>query len=88
MLPARRLQGWSTLRINLNKRERMKNAYLIAPVMLLTFLSACANGSPSCSKMTVSEQFLDELIKEVPQVAQCCPSTITVIEDWIVQNEP
>jgi hypothetical protein len=53
-------------------------------------LSGCNHGATvyQNSKIQVTPEFLDGLIAEQDHIAEQHPYTATVVDDWIVQNEP
>jgi len=63
---------------------------LTALVISLIGLSGCSNGATNYqrTKIDVTYEFLDALIEEQEGVAREYPNTATVVDDWIVQNEP
>lgn len=62
-------------------------AYLIVLAIVGIVLTSCSKDE-SFERVSVSEAFIDQLISELPTVEACCPATLTVIDDWIMQNEP
>ena len=63
------------------------NAYLIVPALALIALTGCEHGGTN-SNVRVSSDFLEEVLTELPIVEECCPATVSIIDDWIMQNAP
>lgn len=65
-------------------------AWLTALALSLIVLTGCANGSANYqkTKIQVTSSFLEGLIAEQEGVQRDYPYTATVVDDWIVQNEP
>lgn len=64
------------------------SALLIALAIVLIGLTGCAHGERS-SRIVVSPEFMDRLIDEQERINEDeYPSTISVVDDWIIQNEP
>lgn len=63
---------------------------LIVHALCLIALSGCSGGATNYqrTKIQVTPEFMDQLIDEQPGVARDYPATATVVDDWIVQNEP
>lgn len=65
----------------------------ILPIVLamsMSVLIGCSSGATSYqrTKIEVTPEFLTDLASEQPGVEKDYPNTATVVDDWIVQNEP
>ena len=71
------------------QHKTKRKTWQTALALLTIGLAGCSCGSAnSKSKMQVTPDFLDRLIEEQPGVARDYPATASVVDDWIVQNEP
>ena len=72
------------------KRRMLLMRRMILPLALALSLIAvgcCGNGEENF-KMKPSKEFIEGLESELDTVENCCPHTVEVIDDWIVQNAP
>lgn len=70
--------------------KKLRLNSLIVLVLLTTALPGCSDGRShsKTSKIVVTEKFIDDLIAEQRIIDKCCKATASVVDDWIVQNEP
>jgi len=78
-----------------NRRKRKGTRPMKMPLNSLTalalaamFLSGCCAGSGNFRQVQVSEEFLDGVIAEYPDIEQGYPYTSEIVKDWVAQNEP
>ena len=70
------------------RQNKKQKPWLIAPALLMIGLTGCESGVTKSTKIQVTPEFLDGLIAEQEGVARDYPYTASVVDDWIIQNEP